>query len=275
MWKLSAFADEISPGLSEQITTLVREGIHLVDLRSVAGTNVVDMDALAMETVQTALERQGLQVACVASPIGKVEVHEDFDGHMGRFSQALAAARTLGARYVRIFSFYIPKGEAPSRYREEVLRRLQHMVTLAEEANIVLLHENEKRIYGDLPERCLDLLQSIGSPNLRMAWDPANFIQCGVSQPFSAGFAALRPYIAYVHVKDAKSNGSVVPAGQGYGQWPETIAALQRSNFDGVFAIEPHLKSASDFGGFTGPERFAQAAAAFTGLLRDAGIPWS
>lgn len=275
MWKLSAFADEISPDLSEQVATLVQEGIHLVDLRSVGGTNVVDMGVPALETVQTALEHQGLHVSCVASPIGKVDVRADFEGHLERFTRALLAARILGARSVRIFSFYIPQGEAPSHYRSEVLRRMQRMVTMAEQANILLLHENEKRIYGDLPERCLDLLQSIGSPNLRMAWDPANFIQCGVAQPFTAGFAALRPYIAYVHVKDAKHNGSVVPAGQGDAEWPQTIGALQRTDFDGVFAIEPHLRSASDFGGFTGPERFAQATAAFTGLLRDAGIPWS
>ena len=42
MIRLSAFADEISPDLEEQIAVLSLEHIHFLDLRGVWNTNVLD-----------------------------------------------------------------------------------------------------------------------------------------------------------------------------------------------------------------------------------------
>jgi sugar phosphate isomerase/epimerase len=152
---------------------------------------------------------------------------------------------------------------------------MEQLVRAAEGAGVTLLHENEKAIYGDTPVRCLDILQTIDSPILRAAWDPANFVQCGV-RPFSEGYAALRPYIAYLHIKDALlGSGQIVPAGQGDGQWRETLAALRESGFDGFFSLEPHLASAGRFSGFSGPQQFHTAANAFKELLREQAIEWS
>ena len=76
----------------------------------------------------------------------------------------------------------------------------------------LLLHENEKEIYGDVPARCLDVVRSVGSPHLRLAWDPANFVQVGV-RPFTEGYAMLRPHVSYIQIKDALlEDGSVVVA---------------------------------------------------------------
>ena len=105
----------------------------------------------------------------------------------------------------------------------------------------MLLHENEKDIYGDVPERVLDIVESVGSPALRLAWDPANYVQVGVT-PFTDGYAKLRPHTVYVQIKDALlATGEVVPAGEGDGQVRETIRALAADGFDGFFSMEPHL----------------------------------
>ena len=105
----------------------------------------------------------------------------------------------------------------------------------------MLLHENEKDIYGDVPERVLDIVESVGSPALRLAWDPANYVQVGVT-PFTDGYATLRPYTVYVQIKDALlATGDVVPAGEGDGQVRETVRALAADGFDGFFSMEPHL----------------------------------
>jgi len=86
----------------------------------------------------------------------------------------------------------------------------------------------------------------------------------------------LRPYIAYVHVKDALSGSSrVVPAGEGDGEIRETLSALRASGFDGFFSLEPHLASSGAFSGFSGPELYRKAAGAFTELLREQGIQWA
>lgn len=274
MWTLSAFADEISPELPIQVETLLREGITHLELRGVSGKNVLALSDDEIETVKTTLKRHGIKVSSIGSPIGKIKIGDDFDPHLAAFERALHVARVLEAPFIRMFSFFMPPGEDPARYRDQVLDRMHELVRRAEGSGVTLLHENEKEIYGDIPSRCLDILTQINSPTLRAAWDPANFVQCGV-QPYSDGFDALRPFIAYIHVKDALlATGAVVPAGQGDGEWPATLTALRDSGFDGFFSLEPHLQEAGTFAGFSGPALFHVAAEAFTALLRDQQIAW-
>ena len=136
----------------------------------------------------------------------------------------------------------------------------------------MLLHENEKDIYGDTPERVLDIIESVGSAHLRLAWDSANFIQVGV-QPFRDGFAMLAPYIDYLHVKDARLvDGAVTPVGEGNGEFRETVEALVQSGFSGFASLEPHLSSAGQMGGFSGPVAFGVAARAFRKIAEEQGV---
>jgi sugar phosphate isomerase/epimerase len=142
----------------------------------------------------------------------------------------------------------------------------------AEKEGITLLHENEKAIYGDVPERVLDLVETVGSSALRLAWDNANFVQVGV-RPFTDGYRLLRPYLDYLQVKDASaSTGTVVPVGEGDGQLRETLTALRDDGYDGFASLEPHLDSAFELGGFSGPASFGRAARAFAGLLAELGV---
>ena len=275
MWRLSGFGDEIAPDLDAQLDTLAREAIAHLELRGVWGKNVLRLSDDELDRVATALDGRGVKVSAIASPIGKVGIGEEFGPHLAEFRRALGVARQLGAPSVRVFSFYIPEGDDPGRYREEVVERLGRLVREAEGTGVALLHENEKGIYGDTPARCHDLLAGIDSPVLRAVWDPANFVQCGV-RPHADGFALLRPYIAYVHVKDARlGSGRVVPAGQGDGEWRETLASLRAAGFDGFFSLEPHLLAAGPFSGFSGPDLFREAARAFKDLLRQQGIAWA
>ena len=152
------------------------------------------------------------------------------------------------------------------------------MAALAEKAaptGIVLLHENEKDIYGDVPDRVLDIVESVGSPALRLAWDPANYVQVGVT-PFTDGYAKLRPYTVYVQIKDALlATGEVVPAGEGDGELRETVRALAADGFDGFFSMEPHLGSYNEWGALSGPANFTRATRAFTAILDSEGIAYS
>jgi sugar phosphate isomerase/epimerase len=275
MWRLTGFADEIDADPAIQLETLGRLGITALELRGAWGKNVLQLDDGELERLATTLGARGVAVSAVASPIGKIGLEEPFPPHLEAFRRGLEIAARLDAPYLRLFSFYLPAGDDPARHRGAVLDRLARLVRAAEGAPVTLLHENEKGIYGDVPARCLDLLTAIASPRFRAAWDPANFVQCGV-RPHSDGYAALRPFIAYVHVKDAvRGTGRVVPAGAGDGQLRETIAALRDSGFTGYFSLEPHLAVAGESSGFSGPELFATAAEAFTGLLREQGITWA
>ena len=275
MWTLTGFADEISPDLDVQLDTLAAEEMRYLELRGVWGTNVLKLSGEQVARVKAELAARGVGVSAIGSPIGKIGIQDDFAPHLADFRRALDLAHTLGAPSIRLFSFFIPHGDDPATHRVAVLDRLGQIVRAAEGSGIVLLHENEKEIYGDTPERCHDILATLDSPILRAAWDPANFVQCGV-RPHTAGYELLRPYIAYVHVKDAiLGTGQVVPAGEGDGEVRDTLAALRDSGFDGFFSLEPHLSSGGRFSGFSGPDLFRTAARAFKGLLREQGIAFA
>jgi sugar phosphate isomerase/epimerase len=276
VWTLTGFADEISPELDEQLDTLALESINFMELRSVWNTNVLDLMDGELDIVRSTVAERGIRISSIGSPIGKVPITDPFGPHLERFRRALHAAGVMKAPYIRVFSFFIPEGQSPDLYRDEVLKRMSAMASEAEDSGITLLHENEKEIYGDIPSRCVDILAGVDSPALRAAWDAANFVQCGVRHPHTEGFESLRPYIEYVHVKDALADsGHVVPAGEGDGEIQESISALRASGFDGFFSLEPHLASSGTYSGFSGPELFRKASGAFKDLLRQEGIEWA
>jgi sugar phosphate isomerase/epimerase len=178
----------------------------------------------------------------------------------------------LGARYIRIFSFYYGEGVAVDSIRDEVIVRMRALAALAEELDVVLLHENEKDIFGDTPERVLDIIESVDSPALKVAWDPANFVQVGV-KPFDEGYARLRPHLEYLQVKDARfADGVVVPSGEGDGDLLRTVKALKEDGYVGFASLEPHLAGAHGLGGFSGPTAFGMAARAFAKVVNEAGV---
>jgi len=275
MWTLSGFVDEISPDFETQCSVAAGLGLRFVEIRSAWGVNILDLDETQLATVQEILARHGLEVSSIGSPIGKIGVDEEFAPHLERMRHAADVANTLGAPYIRLFSFFIPEGDDPKDHRDEVLSRMRAIAEVGESAGVVLVHENEKDIYGDTPERCLDIIESVGSPNLRVAWDPANFVQVGV-RPFTEGYASLRPHLEYMQIKDAhRADGSVTVAGDGDGELVETIRALRADGFDGFFSLEPHLGDVHALGGFSGPELFTRAHTAFTGLLKTEGIEYA
>lgn len=120
---------------------------------------------------------------------------------------------------------------------------------------MLVCHENEKGIYGDIAARCLQLHRAL--PKLKGIFDPANFVQCG--QDTKEAWQLLEPYIYYFHLKDALPNGQVVPAGCGAGNLPWLIRQYRnKANASGIMTLEPHLKI---FGGLAGGVLRAFAAA--------------
>ncbi|MDQ8041077.1 MULTISPECIES: sugar phosphate isomerase/epimerase family protein [Cellulosimicrobium] len=274
MWTLSGFADEISPEVETQCVVASELGLRFVELRSAWGTNVLDLDDDQRGEVVRLLHRHDLRVSSIGSPVGKIAVDEDFDPHLDRMRHAARLAQELDAPYVRVFSFFVRPGTDPATVRDVVVRRMRALAEVARTAGVVLVHENEKGIYGDTPERCLDVVESVGSEHLALAWDSANFVQVGV-RPFTDGYALLRPHLVYVQVKDAvAATGAVVPAGRGDGELVETVRALRDDGFDGFFSLEPHLSDAHSLGGFSGPELFTEAWEAFTTILDAEGVPY-
>ena len=271
-WTLTGFADEAGPDFGEQIALFAGLGLRWLDLRSAWGTNIIAFDDDQVRAAKGALDAAGIAVSSIASPIGKLRLTDDFDAHLVKARRAATLAHSFNTPYVRVFSFFMPKGDDPDAHRDEVLRRMAALATVAEEFDVVFIHENEKGIYGDIPRRCLDIVESIGSPNLRLVFDPANYVQCGV-RPFDEALPIVRPHLAYIHMKDAiMGSGDVRVAGQGNGQVREVVRSLYGDGFTGFFSIEPHLGSFDAFGGQCGPDLWRAAHEGFVSLLHEEGV---
>jgi sugar phosphate isomerase/epimerase len=271
-WDLSGFGDEISPDPVVQIAVLQALGASHIEVRSAWGTNIVDLAEEDLQRLKAILAESKMGVSAIASPIGKVDVSEPVEAEVTRLRRAIHAAESLGTRYIRIFSFYRSDEATAESVRTDVMERMRALTAAAEAAGVILLHENEKDIYGDTPERVLDIIETVNSPALRVAWDAANFVQVGV-KPFTEAYTMLRPYLEYLQVKDARmDNQLVMPAGEGDGELQETINALRDDGFTGFASLEPHLANTHHLGGFSGPAAFGIAGRAFNRVLDAAGV---
>ena len=236
-FKLSAFSDEYSPSLDEQIEGLITSKIRMTELRGVDGINVSDLTQFQASDVHKKLESSGISVSAIGSPIGKIKITDPFEPHLDKLKNTCEIADILYASRIRMFSFYIPDGKY-DEYKNEVIDRLGKMLDVADEYGVKLCHENEKGIYGDTPERCLEILDEFDG-RLGCVFDPANFIQCG--QETLSAWEMLKGHVQYLHIKDALSNGTVVPAGKGEGHLTEILTDFVSRGGTAV-TIEPHLK---------------------------------
>lgn len=251
---LSGFSDEIAPELDLQLAAIREWGLSHIELRAADGVNVSDFSTEKVKEVKNKLAGAGVSVSSIGSPIGKIGVEEDFAPHLEKLKRTLEIQKELGAPYLRMFSFYIPQGRAPEDFREEVLDRMGRMVEEAAAWDSVLLHENEKGIYGDNAPRCKELLEAFYGPHFKAVFDFANFVQVG--QQTLPAYELLKPYVEYVHVKDAQwGTGAVVPAGQGDGHVKDILADLIGGGWKGFLSLEPHL---TDFAGLAALEQDPQ-----------------
>lgn len=275
---LSGFCDEAGTGLTEQLDAMEALGVPNVEIRNVDGESSLRMTLEKTVGMRKELDRRGIKVSALATFVGKQGIREAFEPHLAAFRHACDMAEILGTRNLRIFSFFMPPGEDPAAYRDEVLTRLRALASAAAGRDLLICHENEKEIYGDTPERCLDLVESIGSDRFRLVFDFANYVQVG-AEPYPNAYNLTKAHTEYLHVKDALyRDGSVVPPGMGDGKLREVFRALEAAHYDGYVSMEPHLAGFAGYEGLVDPrvlpksdqaKCFAVALTAFRNLLKE------
>ncbi|MBD3386987.1 TIM barrel protein [candidate division KSB1 bacterium] len=265
--KVSAFADEISDDLQEQIKHLKANNVGFIELRSVAGKNVLDLSRSEIEQIRNQASDEGIGFSAIGSPLGKFPLDGYFTDQLDGLKKALDYAARLNAPYIRMFSFYIPKDENPAQHRSQVLDWLGKMALEAEKTDIVLAHENESGIYGDTGDRCLDIYEQIKSDSFTGIFDFANFVQCN-QHPYQDCWLKIKSYISYFHIKDAMiTTGEVVPPGKGDGAVETILTEAIHDGFDNFLTLEPHLSVAEANYGKTTSDLFKTATDALKEIL--------
>lgn len=275
MAKLSAFADEVTEDFRGQVEFLANEKVGYIEPRFINRKNIMDLNQSELKEARKMIRDHGLKVSAIGSPIGKVRLDEPFEPHLDKFKHAVDLAHFFETPFIRMFSYYAPQGKNIDDYRQQVMERMAAKVRVVEGTDVTMVHENEAHIYGHTAENCVDLVETIGSERLRLAYDPANFVWGEkITNNVEVCWPIMKPYVVHVHIKDWKLGSADIGSlpGQGDGQIKELLAALAAVNYDGCMTMEPHLKTGGQFGGSTGPELFSKAIAAVRELADEVGL---
>lgn len=265
---ISAFADEYADSFAEQLRGLSEFGIRYVELRHLNRKNISVLTEGEVKEAKRMLDDSGIRVSAMGSPLGKIPLDGDMPEHLETARRIFESANLLGTKFVRIFSFYAPKGKNIADMEGEVLGVLEKLVVLAREYGVVLCHENEAKIYGDVPCRIQKLTAHFGG-ELKCVFDMGNFVLEGVD-PYPEAYERLKKDIAYFHVKDALAQGAIVPAGKGDAKIKEILSAHRAYAEDDFFvSLEPHLQTFSGLNALVGrsfqnPYQYPDQKAAFS-----------
>lgn len=263
-YTLTAFADEIAPDLATQTRVLREHGIQGLDLRSVEGTNVLQLSDAQVDAVGEACAKEGLFVSCIGSPVNKVPYSPENEVAEGqKLARAIAVAKRLGVQKIRVFT-----PEAPDEMGDAVMGWMEAHLRMAQEADVRLLVENDAKYWSAYPANAKRLFRELGGDHLLAAYDFANAHLLGYD--VEHWFPWIVSYLDTLHIKDAK-DGKVVPAGQGNAGIGVTLKALLEDGWHGPLTLEPHLAAAGPFGGFSGEQLFAEAVNALKTVFAEIG----
>lgn len=277
MIKFSAFADEVDSDFNEQVKFLVSQKIGAIEIRFVNKKNIMDLNQSELLEVKDILDKNKIKVSAIGSPIGKVTIDLPFKEHFDKFKHAVELARFFNSPFIRVFSYYPPEGKVIDDYRDEVILRMKQKAACLEGTNLVMVHENEAHIYGHSAENCVDIVQSVNSPHLKLAYDPANFVWGeSITDNVDRCWPMMKSQVVHVHIKDWKLGSTDIGSmpGEGDGQISELLKQLALGEYNGYLTMEPHLRAGGQFGGDTGPELFSQAIEATRKLCDKVGIKY-
>ncbi len=241
---ISGFADEICKDFDEQLATVTQLGMQYICLRSANGKNIAEYTLEeAKEELLPRLQAAKIGVSSIGSPLGKIKVDDEeaFATQLAQLETLCQICKLFDCRYIRIFSFFPPEGEDPALCTETVIAKLSQFIAIAAAHDIILLHENEKDIYGDVASRCKLLFDRLAGPHFVAAFDYANFVQCG--EDTAACWELLKEHVRYIHIKDAivKNNENVL-FGTGEGKVAQLLKqAICDEGYTGFLTLEPHL----------------------------------
>jgi len=239
----SGISDEAGTSLELQIKAHLALGWKHIELRNIDGINLTDLCDGVFQEVADKLAEAGIAVSCFASqlcnwsrPISK---HPDID--FQELERAIPRMQQLGCRFIRTMS-YPNAGWPEAKWRDEAVARVKVLARMAEDADIILAHENCDGWGSQGPKQTLELLDRVGSDHLRLLWDTGNAVPHG-QDPW-AYYTAVRDHIVYIHIKDGVVEDGKMRytfPGEGAARVKDVARDVLKRGYQDGFSIEPHL----------------------------------
>ena len=158
--------------------------------------------------------------------------------HIEDGKEYIDVAEQMGIPYVRILADAAPE-PAGDLNIDEIADSLKTLAVYAEKKGVILLVETNG--FFAKTQHMLELLEKVSSPAVKVLWDvhhPYRFYH----EPVAETYAALKPYIQYLHIKDSSvdANGKVQYQMMGYGDVPikEVVELLKADHFEGYICLE-------------------------------------
>jgi len=258
--RLSCITDEISQDFGHALRVMAEYGCRDAELRNVYGAYIVDADRDLLDRVERDLRGSGMSVCCLDTPLYKCEIDEVPVGAMGPthgavershadqlalLQHSIDLCKRFGTRYLRIFSFW-RRGPLTPTLEDRIAEALARPCQIAERAGITLLLENEHSCTLGTGSETARMVERIGSPALKMVWDPGNAYVAG-ENAFPSGWESVCAHTEHIHVKDARIGADGKPVwtvvGSGDIDYVGQFNALRASGYDGVVSLETHYRA--------------------------------
>lgn len=241
-WTLSGFADEAGDAIDVQIDTIEQAGFNYIDLRGLDGFNIADLPLDHAQQVASKLNDANIKVGMFGTPLGKIDIADDMQIDLTKLEHLGKLADVFDCRDIRVFSYFNEKGATPEEWKTESLSRLGQLRDLAEKLNLVLYHENERDIFGDVCDNVLAIADALYTGNdgaFRLIFDFDNYNQC--DEDVWENWLKLRDRTEAFHLKDSDKQRQHVPIGAGAGYAKEIFVDCLERGWTGHLALEPHL----------------------------------
>jgi sugar phosphate isomerase/epimerase len=257
---IGAITDEFSLDPGVALDAMSKLGMTIAELRLIGDRNVIDLSDDEVRALRDEVERRGMRVLSIASPVLKC-VLPDAPPLDERFQQdvfgsaytiadqprlakrAMEIAELAGAKFIRVFSYW--RTTAPEQCHDRIVSALRGLADQAGERGLVIGLENEHACNVATGAEAGRILAALDHPALKSIWDPANAFILGET-PFPDGYAKLpATRVAHVHAKDCVIKGHT-PTWGALGEmdvdWRGQIAALKRDGYAGAISLETHWR---------------------------------
>jgi len=264
-FRLSVINDEISQDFDHACSVAANDfKLHWIELRGMWGKNITDLNADEINRSRKILNKYGLRVTDIASPLFKVhwpgapiskegprrdEFHANFDFKQQDevLEHCIDLCKAFETDRIRCFDFW--RLEDPKPYRAAINEKLGEAARKCAEHKLILLLENEMACNTGSGKEAAETLSQIHEPNFMLNWDPGNSATFAGDTPYPDDYNLLPKHrIGHCHCKDTirKPDGKWewAPVGGGIIDWVGQFRAFERDGYHYAVSLETHWRGA-------------------------------